>query len=174
MYLGVHVHLSSDMYQPCRNDASKICVQESHHPCTLRTHCTIRIRLRVGGNPGVMVHLHTPIRPSIRHLQESLVLKEADYLEEKEEGFIRRNLSRCDAKNVKAAAFKVLVDLRPKLEYAAVVLDPHQSYLVDKLEMVQRRAARFVYNDYRTTSVSELLKALEYGLLSNNEGKTAD
>ena len=58
-------------------------VQESHHPCTLRTHCTIRIR--VGENPGVMVHLHTPIRPSIRHLQESSVLKEADYLEEEEE-----------------------------------------------------------------------------------------
>lgn len=78
-------------------------------------------------------------------------------------GFIRRNLSRCDAK-VKAAAFKVLV--RPKLEYAAAVWDPHQSYLVDKLEMVQRRAARFVYNDYRrTTSVSELLKSLEWSPL---------
>ena len=58
-------------------------VQESHHPCTLRTHSTIRIRL--GGNPGVMVHLHTPIKPNIRHLQESSVLKEADYLEEEEE-----------------------------------------------------------------------------------------
>ena len=32
-----------------------------------------------------MVHLHTPTRPSIRHLQESSVLKEADYLEEEEE-----------------------------------------------------------------------------------------
>ena len=34
---------------------------------------------------GVMVHLHTPIRPRIRHLQESSVLKEADYLEKEEE-----------------------------------------------------------------------------------------
>ena len=32
-----------------------------------------------------MVHLHTPTRPSIRHPQESSVLKEADYLEEEEE-----------------------------------------------------------------------------------------
>ena len=46
-------------------------------------YCTIRIR--VGGNLGVMVHLHTPIKPSIQHLQESSVLKEADYLEEEEE-----------------------------------------------------------------------------------------
>ena len=32
-----------------------------------------------------MVHLHTPTRPSIWHLQESSVLKEADYLQEEEE-----------------------------------------------------------------------------------------
>ena len=78
-------------------------------------------------------------------------------------GFIRRNLARCDAK-VKTAAYKALV--RPKLEYAATVWDPHQTYLVDKLEMVQRRAARFVCNDFRrTTSVSELLKSLEWSPL---------
>ena len=73
-------------------------------------------------------------------------------------GFIRRNLSRCDSK-VKVVAYKALV--LPKLEYASTVWDPHQACLVDKLEMVQRRAARFVCNDYRrTTSVSELIRSL--------------
>ena len=75
-------------------------------------------------------------------------------------GFVRRNLSRCDNK-VKAAAYKALV--LPKLEYASTVWDPHQTGLIDKLEMVQRRAARFVCNDYhRTTSVTELLRSLKW------------
>ena len=51
------------------------------------------------------------------------------------------------------AAYKASV--RPKLEYAASVCDPLQTYLVNKLEMVQIRAAQFVSNDYvRTSSVT--------------------
>ena len=75
-------------------------------------------------------------------------------------GFIRRNLSRCDTE-VKAAAYKALV--RPKLEYAASVWDPHQSNLINKIEMVQRRAARFVVNDYRRiTGVTDHVNSLNW------------
>ena len=43
--------------------------------------------------------------------------------------------------------------------YLPGLWDPHQSNLVHKLEMVQRRAARFIKNDYnRTSSVSAMLE----------------
>lgn len=75
-------------------------------------------------------------------------------------GFIRRNISRCDTE-VKAAAYKALV--RPKLEYAASVWDPYQSNLINKIEMVQRRPARFVVNDYRRiTGVIDHVNSLNW------------
>ena len=78
-------------------------------------------------------------------------------------GVVRRNLSKCDP-TVKQAAYLALV--RPKLEYAASVWDPHQAYLINKLEMVQRRAARFVMNDYAaTSSVTSMLNNLQWSSL---------
>ena len=41
--------------------------------------------------------------------------------------------------SVKVAAYTTLA--RPILEYANVVWDPHQQYLIDSIEMVQWRAA---------------------------------
>jgi hypothetical protein len=60
-------------------------------------------------------------------------------------GFIRRNLRDC-TKPVKAAAYTTMA--RPTLEYASTVWDPHSSAETHKLEQVQRRAARFVHNNY--------------------------
>ena len=63
--------------------------------------------------------------------------------------------------------------VRPKLEYASCVWNPHTQCNINKIEMVQRRAARFVHNDYsRFTHVSLLIKALgwdslEYRRLTN-------
>lgn len=69
-------------------------------------------------------------------------------------GFVRRNLSRCD-QSVRDMAFKTLI--RPQLEYAATVWDPYQSNHINKLEKIQRQAARFVTGDYRrTSSVTEM------------------
>ena len=83
---------------------------------------------------------------------------------------LRRILSGCTPE-VKSTAYLTLV--RPKLEYASCVWNPHTQCNINKIEMVQRRAARFVHNDYsRFTHVSPLIKALgwdslEYRRLTN-------
>ena len=75
-------------------------------------------------------------------------------------GFIKRNLYSCP-KHIKATAYLTLV--RPLLEYSSSVWDPHSQDLINKLERVQRRAARFVVNDYsRHSSVSVMLNQLDW------------
>ena len=72
--------------------------------------------------------------------------------------FLRRNLSSC-SKDVKAQCYKSLV--RPQLEYAATTWDPYTKTNSAKVEAVQRRAARFCFNDYRqTSSVSSMMQDL--------------
>ena len=63
--------------------------------------------------------------------------------------FLRRNLARCP-RDTKAQCYTSLV--RPILEYASSAWDPHTSKNIQQLEAVQRRAARFVMGDYKTTS----------------------
>ena len=68
--------------------------------------------------------------------------------------FLRRNLSNCP-QHIKDTCFKTVV--RPLLEYTATVWDPHTDINIAKLEGAQRRAARFVRNDYNyTSSVTEM------------------
>lgn len=64
-------------------------------------------------------------------------------------GFIRRNLKSCPQK-LKVTAYISLV--RSILEYGSVVWDPHLSKDVASLERIQRKAARFIMRDYRSTS----------------------
>ena len=72
--------------------------------------------------------------------------------------FLQRNLSSC-LKDVKTQCDKSLV--RPQLEYAATTWDPYTKTNSAKVEAVQRRVARFCFNDYRQTrSVSSLLQDL--------------
>ena len=63
--------------------------------------------------------------------------------------FLRRNLARCP-KDVKAQSYQTMV--RPILEYASTSWDPYTVTNIQQLEAVQRRAARFVCGDYKTTS----------------------
>ena len=80
-------------------------------------------------------------------------------------GLLQRNVHHC-SQSTKAKAYKALV--RPHLEYAAAVTDPHQTNHIQMLDRVQRRAARFVVNDYRrTSSVTEMLNNLEWESLSD-------
>ena len=63
--------------------------------------------------------------------------------------------------HIKKSAYTTLV--RPLLEYSSSVWDPHTKTLVNKIEMVQRRAARFCHNDYKTIEkgcVSEMIMKL--------------
>ena len=73
--------------------------------------------------------------------------------------FLKRSLKKCP-KALKEKAYKAYV--RPKLEYASSVWDPHHQKSIEKLEMVQRRAARFVSNiphrhTQQQTSISKVV-----------------
>ena len=77
--------------------------------------------------------------------------------------FIKRNLSDC-SREVKAQAYLTMV--RPQMEFASVVWDPCYNVDVDKLEKIQRRAARWVISDYnRTSSVTQILNQLSWPTL---------
>ena len=78
-------------------------------------------------------------------------------------GFIRRSL-KINSKSTKELAYKMLV--RPKMEYASTVWDPHTDKQKDELEKVQRRAARVVTNRHRyTSSVTDMLDDLKWETL---------
>ena len=77
-------------------------------------------------------------------------------------GFVTRNLYSCP-RHVKESAYRTLV--RPLLEYSSAAWDPHTRVLIDGIERVQRRAARFVYNDFSSMSegcVTNMLKDLKW------------
>jgi len=74
--------------------------------------------------------------------------------------FVRRNLN-IGSTSTKAAAYKSLV--RPTIEYASSVWDPYEAGDIAKLEMVQRRGARFVKNRYHNrSSVTEMIDDLQW------------
>ena len=99
------------------------------------------------------------------HLSWKIHIEQVCAKANKSLGFLRRNLSRC-SKEVKTQAYLSLV--RPQLEYAAAAWDPGFKYLTDMLEMVQRRAVRFVTNTYdRSTSITALRKDLGWATLED-------
>ena len=72
--------------------------------------------------------------------------------------FLRRNLASCP-RDIKTKSYQALV--RPILEYPSTSWDPYTKSNIQQLEGVQRRAARFVTGDYRTTSSpSQMIAAL--------------
>ncbi len=83
--------------------------------------------------------------------------------------FVRRNL-RVASQHVKETAYKSLV--RPSLDYACTVWDPHTQTQIRQVEMVQRRAARFVSNrHHNTSSVTEMLTDLRWETLQERRAK---
>ena len=56
--------------------------------------------------------------------------------------------------------------VRPKLEYASPIWNPHTSSQINRLERIQHYAARFVANDHRrTTSPTTLVLTLNWQTL---------
>ena len=56
--------------------------------------------------------------------------------------------------------------VRPKLEYASPIWNPHTSSQINRLEIIQHYAARFVANDHRqTTSPTTLVLTLNWQTL---------
>ena len=77
--------------------------------------------------------------------------------------FLRRNLHSCP-RATKETCYKSLV--RPQLEYASTVWDSHTKSNINALEMVQRRAARFVSGNYRRqASVGAMLQSFGWETL---------
>ena len=73
-------------------------------------------------------------------------------------GFLRRNLKACPPKLRETAYFSLV---RSSLEYSSAVWDRFRQKDIDKLEKIQRSAARFVTQNYRqTASVTSLLQNL--------------
>ena len=63
--------------------------------------------------------------------------------------FIQRNTYSCP-KNVKEKCYKAFV--RPILEYGCCVWDPHNKNQIEQLEKTQKRAARFITQNYELKS----------------------
>ena len=79
--------------------------------------------------------------------------------------FIKHNLSKCSSET-KASAYLSLV--RPILEYASCVWDPHEAVNIQALEKVQRRAARWAFPDYgRHSGVTRMLTQLGWPTLQH-------
>jgi len=79
-------------------------------------------------------------------------------------GLLRRNIRECPI-DTKSLAYKSLV--LPILEYASAAWDPYRGTDVQKLEQIQRRAARFVHGDYRrTSSVSSMISKVQWAPLA--------
>lgn len=78
-------------------------------------------------------------------------------------GFIRRNI-KTKMPKVRERAYNTLV--RPQLEYASAVWDPHTKERISQIEQVQRRAARWTVNNFdRELSVTQTLEELGWRTL---------
>ena len=78
-------------------------------------------------------------------------------------GFLYRNLRHCPP-HLKERAYKQIV--LPSIEYCSAIWDPHQQSLIHKLEMIQHRAARFVFNKpwrrNHRDSITDMLSSLNW------------
>ena len=83
--------------------------------------------------------------------------------------FMHRNFRSAGPK-IKEQLYKTYV--RPALEYSSSVWDPHTLDNINKIEKVQRRAARFTTNTYtRDASVTTLLQNLKWTPLTERRAR---
>ena len=63
--------------------------------------------------------------------------------------------------NVESGSQHINTIVRPQIEYASAVWDPHTKEHISKIKMVQRRAARWTVGNFdNRTSVTEMLNKL--------------
>jgi hypothetical protein len=88
-------------------------------------------------------------------------------------GFLKRKLKHCPS-NVKDRAYTILV--RPTLEYCSTIWNPHTTSNINKLESVQKNAARFVLNephDYKKPySTTKMVKDLNWETLEQRRKRS--
>ena len=86
--------------------------------------------------------------------------------------FLRRNIRECH-RDIKIKCYHTYV--RPIFEYASAVWDPvgdGNQHLRYNIDMVQRKAARFVFNDWRNTgSPSKMIHQLNWKSLEERRYK---
>ena len=78
-------------------------------------------------------------------------------------GFLRRNLHQSPP-HLKERAYQQIV--LPSIEYCSTIWDPYQQTSINKLEMIQHRAARFILNkpwrkNYRD-SITDMIQSLNW------------
>ena len=73
-------------------------------------------------------------------------------------GLLKRNMKNC-SEDCKRLAYCAMI--RTQLEYACPVWDPHLQKDINSLESVQRRAARFITNDYYSKTPGDMTKMLK-------------
>ena len=79
--------------------------------------------------------------------------------------FLARNIPRC-CRKIKQMAYTTYI--RPTVGYASPVWDPHTKRNTNKIEMLQRRYARYVTGNLdRTSSVTSLLNYLSWPTLED-------
>ena len=75
-------------------------------------------------------------------------------------GLHRQNVHHCPEKLCKQAFISLV---RSRLEYSSTVWDPYQAQDIDKIEMVQKRGARYVKQEFHhMASVTALLEDLQW------------
>ena len=83
-------------------------------------------------------------------------------------GFLRRNLYNC-SEQIKTQAYYSLV--RPNLEYACSVWEPHTQKNIQSIEKVQPRAARFVKKCNQRTpgTITSLIEELKMAVIGTEK-----
>ena len=120
--------------------------QTQHHPIYLH---------HTQSQPPINQHSQIPRYPYRQHPK----MEHSHQQDRTTSAFLHRNIRTCPCKIKHLACTKLV---RPILEYASIIWDPHTDSNTLKLETVQRRSARRIMQNYnRHASVTTMLQHLD-------------